>query len=366
MKILQFKSSASRGGAETMLLQLTSGLSGRGHQVTTVLGERGWLGDRLDENGFDCRTLPLTSWRGLLQIPRLIAMIRSEKPDLVLSHGARVNLFATLAAFFVGVPSFSVEHNVDGWRETSGLLNALDRLVAGRNRGRIAVSAAVGGMLVEKGIIAKKKVEVVYNGIDRSDSRPDMTRSRLRADYSMPAGAFVVVTVARLARQKGHQYLLESLAMLRREHPEVRCLLLGDGELSTDLHRLAESLGVDDIVVFAGAVDHVMSLLPACDLFVLPSLWEGLPVALIEAMFMGLPVVATEVAGTPEVVEHGKTGLLVRPANSEGLARAVSSLIVDEAFRLELAEAGKHHAETNFGMSQVVDRYEEVFERWLR
>ena len=159
---------------------------------------------------------------------------------------------------------------------------------------------------------------------------------------------------------------MESLAMLTSRHPTLRCLFVGDGELKSQLDVTAHDLGIEKSVVFAGAVDGVMAMLPACDLFVLPSLWEGLPVALIEAMGMGLPVVATEVTGTPEVVNSGTTGLLVRPGDAAMLAAAIDRLIIDEPLRRSLADAGRRHARNNFGMAKVLDGYESALDRWRR
>ncbi|MDO9694265.1 MAG: glycosyltransferase family 4 protein [Candidatus Latescibacteria bacterium] len=366
LRILQFKTSASRGGAETMLLGLTSGLVDRGHEVMTVLGEKGWLEGQLAARGLPYSQLPLATWRGLVALPRMIGLIRTWRPDVVLSHGARVNAFATIAAGIAGVPSAGVEHSIDAWRTTSSFYNLIDKAVARRNAGRIAVSVAVRSMLIEKGILDGERVIVVHNGVEFPDGATALSRSDLRKQFSFPEDSLVVVTAARLAPPKGLSVLLESLATLSCRHPALRCLILGDGELRSQLEATAHDLGIEKTIVFAGAVDDVMAMLPACDLFVLPSLWEGLPVALVEAMGMGLPVVATEVGGTPELVNDGTTGLLVRPGDTAMLAAAIDRLIIDEPLRRSLAKAGRRHVRNNFGMAQVLDGYESALDRWRR
>ncbi len=349
-----------------MLLSLTSGLVVRGHEVVTVLGEKGWLEGQLAARGLPCSRLPLVTWRGLAALPRMIGLIRSWRPDIVLSHGARVNMYAAIAADIAGVPSVAVEHNIDGWRATSSFYNFIDKAVARKNAGRIAVSNAVRVMLIEKGILDGERVIVVQNGVEFAEGGATLSRSDLRRRFSFPEDSLVVITVARLSPQKGHRVLMESLVMLSGRHPSLRCLFLGDGELRSQLEATAHDMGIEKTIVFAGAVDDVMAMLPVCDIFVLPSLWEGLPLALIEAMGMGLPVVATEVAGTPEVVNSGMTGLLVRPGDAAMLATAIDRLILDEPLRRSLAEAGRRHVRINFGMANVLDGYESALDRWRR
>jgi glycosyltransferase involved in cell wall biosynthesis len=366
MRILQLKTSAARGGAEALLLQLTAGLAARGHEVATVLGEPGWLRERLADRGLTASVVPLVSWAGLLRVPKLAGLIRSLQADVVLSHGARVNLFGTLAASLSGVPAVSVEHNMDSWRGGNPVFGALDRLVAAQNRGRIAVSRAVAGMLVERNVLPPDRIEVIPNGVSFPAGEPAVDRRAVRAGFGLADEDFVLVTVARLTAQKGHRHLLGALPALRERIPRLRCLCLGEGDLRPELEALCRRLGLDDAVVFAGAVDGVMGILPACDLFVLPSLWEGLPLAVVEAMGVGLPVIATDVAGTPEAVESGRTGLLVPPGDPGALADAVLALHDDEELRGRLAGEGRRRAREEFGIDAVVDRYEEALGRWSR
>ncbi|MBK6899948.1 MAG: glycosyltransferase [bacterium] len=242
LRILQFKTSASRGGAETMLLSLTSGLVDRGHEIVTVLGEKGWLEGQLADRGLPCSQLPLATWRGLAALPRMIGLIRRSQSDVVLSHGARVNMYATTAADIAGVPSIAVEHNIDAWRATSSFYNSIDKAVARRNAGRIAVSNAVRDMLIEKGILDGERIIVVQNGVEFPEGATALSRSDLRRRYSFPEDSLVVVTVARLSPQKGHRVLMESMAMLSSRHPSLRCLFLGDGELRSQLEVMAHDL----------------------------------------------------------------------------------------------------------------------------
>lgn len=365
MRILQLKTSAGRGGAETLLLQTTRELVSRGHSIRTLVGEPGWLVDRLLESDLDAATLPLVSASGLLRVPRLVHEIKSWGADLVLSHGARVNVFGTMAARLSGRPSVSIEHSIDDWRTSGSVMDRIDRWVARGNRGRIAVSEAVGRLLIDRGILPPAKVDIIPNGVRFPDSVAALGRTSILNSMGINAEATVLVTVARFSNSKGHIHLIEALPQLVCSYPGLRCLLLGDGPLRADIEDRVQVLGLDETVVFAGAVDNVMELLPACDAFVLPSLWEGLPISVLEAMGLGVPVVASAVGGTPEVVHDGQTGLLVPPADPDALAAAIGRLLEDDALRNRISVLGRRYVRKHYNLDRVLDRYEEVLGRWL-
>jgi len=347
-----------------MLLQLTAGLSARGHDLRTLIGEPGWLLDRLVEKGVSARVVPMGGLGLVCRIPSLRGEIDSFRPDLILSHGARANFLGTAAAALRRVPAVSVEHSMDSWRRPGSMLARVDRLIAKRNRGRIAVSQAIADMLAGQGVLPAGRLEVIPNGVDFSEDQASPDRTRMRARFGFSPDDTILVVVARLVRLKGHLFLLEAMARLKADRPGLRCLLLGDGPMRAELETRVRQLGLASDVVFAGEIDDVLDVLPACDIFVLPSLWEGMPVAVIEAMGAGLPVVATKVSGTPEVVVDGVTGLLVPPNDAAALAVAVAGVIDDPATRFRLAAAGRHHARAAFSFDGVLDRYEEVLNRW--
>lgn len=363
MRIIQLKTSAGRGGAETFLLQLTRAFLDQGHDIHTILGERGWLEDQMQNNAIPLEHLSLTSIRSITQIPKLVRIIRQQQAHVMLIHGARVNLIGAFAARLAGIPSVSVEHNVDSWR-TLWAMNAIDRIIALLNAHRIAVSQAVGTMLSELRILPNSKISVIPNGIDFPSlnmiDRKEYLHIRQRFGFSDVH--FILCTTARLVEQKGHRYLLDVIPRLQSDFPHIRLLLLGDGSLRSVLEEQAQTLGISDTVHFAGAVDNVTSLLPAFDGFILPSLWEGLPIALLEAMGMGLPVIATHVAGTPEVVTDGDTGILVPPADSAALLEAISRLYTNRELRVAMAQRGQTYVREHHGIEKVMQHYLTVLE----
>src|SRR5262249_27085691 len=174
------------------------------------------------------------------------------------------------------------------------------------------------------------KVDVVYNAVDFAQAQPTMSRAAVRTALGIPLVAPVAGVIARLTEQKGHRFLFEALAS-RPELSDVHLLVVGGGDLAGALERRAQELGLAPRIHFPGPRRALGDLLAAIDVFVMPSLWEGLPLSMVLAMGAGLPVVATAVAGIPEVVADGRTGLLVPPGNSAALGDALARLFTDDA-----------------------------------
>ena len=168
----------------------------------------------------------------------------------------------------------------------------------------------------------------------------------------------LVLTLARLEGQKGIGYLLEAATQV----PEALLLIAGEGGDRAKLERRAVELGVSNRIVFLGRRDDVPELLAACDLFVLPSLFEGLPLSVLEAMGAGKPVVATRIGGTNEAVEDGVTGILVPPADGAAIARAIQSILAQPAAARRMAEAGRARARLEFSGERMVRQTTELYE----
>jgi glycosyltransferase involved in cell wall biosynthesis len=171
--------------------------------------------------------------------------------------------------------------------------------------------------------------------------------------------------VARLHRQKGLGDLLAAVAWVRERVPDVRLLLIGEGELRDELEAQARALGLSGAVIFAGIRTDVAEIVAALDIFVLPSLWEGTSNAVLEAMAAGLPIVATAVGGTPEVVVDGVTGLLVPPRDPSALAGALVTLLQDADLRHRMGRAGRERVKQYFSLERMVRRTEALYEELL-
>ena len=208
------------------------------------------------------------------------------------------------------------------------------------------------------------KVDVIYNAVDFAQARPTMSRAAMRASLRIPLVAPVAGVIARLTEQKGHRFLFEALAS-REELSDVHLLVIGGGDLALSLQGRAQSLGLAPRVHFLGARRDLGDLLAAMDVFVMPSLWEGLPLSMVLAMGAGVPVVATAVAGIPEVVADGRTGLLVPPGDSAALGNALARLFTDEALCAQIGRDAQASVLPRFGVEKYVDSIVTLYDRLL-
>jgi glycosyltransferase involved in cell wall biosynthesis len=235
--------------------------------------------------------------------------------------------------------------------------------------GYIAVSRASRERLVTYLGLLPRKVVAIPNAVElrRFVGPAEPARRAVRAECGIPADAPVIGVLARLSEQKGLTYLIAAAPAILAAHPETHVLLVGDGPLREDLAAQARALGVDQRVHFVGYRANTVDFLRAMDLFVLPSLYEGMPLSILEAMGAGLPVVATAVDGTPEAVVDGETGSLVPPADPMALAEAVNRVLADRSLAAAMGRAGRARAEEQFSETALIDRlglvYRAVFRR---
>ena len=211
----------------------------------------------------------------------------------------------------------------------------------------------------------KDRLTVIHNGIVSPSRTAAPAQQQPRQRLGLREDAVVIGTVSRLERRKGIAYLVSALARIRRDCPSAVLLVVGDGRMRQDLERLALDLGVRDRVVFTGALPDPTAALEAMDIFALPSIQEALPMAILEAMAMAKPVVATTVGGIPEAVVHGETGLLVPPKDDASLASALLVLARNPARRQEMGARGRARFEALFTADLMARRTLEVYRRVL-
>jgi glycosyltransferase involved in cell wall biosynthesis len=294
-------------------------------------------------------------------------LLKRGRFDIVHVHSFRTELGATFFGRLLRwVPRVvRTAHNVDEFY-VSPRYAALAK-VSARGLDRIvAISDAVGGFLHEQAGLPSDKIVRIYYGIDPSPYRPDAPPPVERDDADARP---TIGVVARLAPQKGHRVLLDAIPAIAQHVPNVRVRLIGHEELSTvqELREYAEQRGVADRVEFEGFRADIANVLEDLDVFVLPSLWEGFGLVLLEAMAAGRPVVASAVGPIPEVVIDGVTGLLVPPGDSDALAAAIVRLLTDPELAAALGRAGRARVESEFAVDAMVARtqalYEELVEK---
>lgn len=338
------------GGAQRLLLSILPGLPGYQHDLAVLAGACE-LREEFEAAGarvLDLRTRSFFDPFGVREVRRLI---REGGHALVHCHLSRAEIVGAFAAApLPGVKVLLFKQNDDKWWK-GPLLRRVHRRVVARADRIVCTSDAVADYFVALEPGSREKTSRIYNGIDVAGvgaAAAASDGSALRAELGVPPGVPLLLAVGRLVEQKGHDLLLAAM-----QDPEVAktgavLVLVGRGEGLPGLKAFVVVGGLSSRVVFAGVRSDVPALLGACDLFVMPSRWEGFGLAAAEAMAASRAVVATRVSALPEVVEDGVTGTLVPPNDPAALAAAICGLLADPARRTEWGRAGHARAERLF------------------
>ena len=359
IRLMFVLTSPSRGGVEEVVLALLKRLSPEEFRLA-LAAPRALLeafGRDLDGVPADIEPVAAESWRNRTEVSRLARFIDRVRPDIVNPHLFRSVVVAAPLARWHRVPAVvETYHGREGWRH--GPIRGSfvpDRLLSRFVTRVIAVSEAARDFLVRVKGYPADKVVVVPNGRDLSALVPGRDRESARKDLGVDPHTPIVGVVGRLEDQKGHRYLLDAWPAVTRDFPDARLLLVGDGSRREALEAQVKALGIASSVIFTGFRADVARMLDAIDVLALPSLYEGMPLTVIEAAAMARPVVATAVDGTPEVVEHGVTGFLVPPANPPALSGALLTLLADPDRARRLGETGRQRTLERFDLTQQVE-----------
>lgn len=368
------------GGAQESALAVCARADrGRFDQILVVGSEAGPEGELFTEAGklgVDVEIIPalvraLSPMHDIRATGQLVKSLRRRKPDIVHTHSSKAGILGRVAARLAGVPI--VIHSVHGWsfhghlspRRVSAVV-ALERLMA-RFTTCLVVEADSD---LRKGSGAKigapKKYFKIRNGIDLERFNLGVTHDRgagFRSELGIPHDAPLIGTVIRLVPQKNPQGFVRAAGIVLAERPSAHFVLVGDGPLRGETMTLAASLGVDDRIHFTGIRRDVADILPAFQMFVLSSHWEGLPRVVMEAMAFGIPVIAPDVDGMAEAVSDGVTGRLVAPGDPAALARAIVGLIDDPDAATSLGSAGRSLVTQRFDLRRMVTDFEALYER---
>lgn len=351
------------GGAERALTSLTLGLDRRRWSPLVVnLSGEGALADVIRAAGVPVASLGLGR-RGLLRgVAGLAAVLRRHRPALVQSFLFHANVLSRLAAPIAGSPwvvgGLRVAERQQGWHLT------LDRLTSRMSCGSVCVSEGVRRFSVEQGRLDPARLTVIPNGVDlsRIDAAAPASRDRL----GVADDDFLALAVGRLDVQKGLPDLLDAVATAAEAVPRLKLAIVGDGPLREWLaSRVAERPDLSRRVLIVGRRDDVPSLMKAADLFVHAAHWEGMPNVVLEAMAAALPVVATGVEGTDELIDPGKTGWLVPVREPRALAAAIVEAAGGRDLRRGLGLAGRQRVEQDFSIRRMVAAYDHLWSSLL-
>ncbi len=349
LTVLTVITPARYSGAERMAVYLADGLQRRGHRVVFACKRNDLLLAALAERDIEARVLPIAGKANLVAPLVLALAARRVGADLIHTHLSTAGLWGSVAGRLAGIPTLASVHALNA--KTCFMLADL-----------IATcSDGVRDHLAEQGV-PESMIRVLYNGVypERFEGLPG--RDAMRDALDLWPDAPVIGAVAHLSPKKGQRHLVAATAILRERWPDLVCLLVGEGEDCEALTEQARELGVADAVRLLGYRDDAPAVMQAMDVVVLPSVAkEGLGVALIEAAFLGRPVVGSDAPGIREVLVDGETGLLAPVGDAMGLANAIAAILDDPERAEHMGELGRDRARRMFTVDRMAETAEGIY-----
>lgn len=364
-KILQLIGGGEIGGAEQHVLTLLQEFNPQAYSLTSGCLVDGPFAQLTEDQNIETLRFPMKHALDFSPLPKLIKTVRAETFDLVHAHGSRANLLGRLAGRYLKVPVVSTVHS--SLRQdylsprAAQLALTLDRLTLPLTSGIITVSEALAKEVAGRG---GQNIRTIYNGIKpisqiNSAEKREKLRESFRKAWRIPSDALVLGSVARLHPTKGLDNLIEAAQLLRTQFPKIHVLIIGDGPLRTELQEHLTSCNLPHTLT--GFLTEAYLGLTAMDLFVLPSVSEGMGLVLLEAMQAHLPIVATSVGGIPEVIRHDQDGLLVPPQEPEALANACQQILLNPNLAEKYIHSGAKRWQ-EFSLKEML-RQTEIFYR---
>jgi glycosyltransferase involved in cell wall biosynthesis len=357
------------GGAEDLVAAIVQGLDPQRFAVSVAtLGPPGPVGQELRARGYEVVSLGLdikrtSTWRLVGAVRR---RLKAERPDILHTHLYHPNLYGRLGALGLGLTGV-----------VAAVHNSYTRVKLHRRVWNFLLAWATDRVLVGSvqvwqdvhrydGVPACRLLLMPY-GIPLADLNPGLSRQEARERLGLSADSLVIGAVGRLEEQKGHGYLLAALPELQQQIPDLVVLIVGEGREEEKLKRQVQELRLASTVRFLGTRRDLPEIFRALDLFVHPSLWEGLPLALLKAMGAGLAVVATQVSGSQEAIEDGVNGCLVAPGDPEALTRAILELHLHPEARQRLGDAARSTVVERYSLEAMLHKLEDLYlDLWRR
>jgi len=311
---------------------------------------------------------PLRGWLDLKTIFLLSKLFKADEVDIVHTHLVRATVFGGIASILANIPFVATVHNMEEYFRDKNIFSLAVRVIEHnvlKHASKIVcVSNGVREYLLHHyNKIDKEKVLTIHNGVDPSLFANQVNKDILHAEFNIPDKTIIVGCIARLHRQKGIIYLLQAAKeiILTCSNQNIKFVIIGDGEEKEDLYNFVKGNNLQNYIIFTGYRKDVLMLMPEFDIFVLPSLWEGLPMALVEAMATGLPCIATDVSGNSEIVVDRVTGFIVPPRSPIAISDAIKILIGNRNLRRSMGCNGCTRVINEFSAQKMAKEYEKVY-----
>jgi len=361
--ILFLSTSSGPGGAERVISNLSASLDPARFRAILCLFRTGWIQTHTESRGVRTYVIPthgMFDWRWILRLRRLL---KDEHVDLIHAHEFDANVQGTFVAALSGIPSVATVHGKNYFGEK--IRRRLAYRWVSRKASMVAVSQNLKQFIVQKVGIDPEHVKVVYNGVDVLPQIDSSDMAKCNEELGLPFGNQIVGVVGNLYPVKGHQYLIASIPAVLAKCPNTTFIFAGRGQLEDELKAQALQLGVDGEIRFLGLRQDIPRILSILDVFVLPSLSEGLSMAILEAMSAGKPVIATDVGGNPELVDDGETGYLVPSQSSQALADRLINVLTNRERALQFGKSGQCRAQGRFSLQTMIHEYQALYDQCI-
>jgi len=362
-KILHLRASTSFGGAEKLMLSCFKKMKQEDFSLF-LLGivkkkrENSSIVEKARESGIASFYLYYRWKFGIYSVFSLVSFLKKNQITIVHSHGYRENILVFFSSWLCDVWKISTVH---GWT-THGWRKRIDKIILKRFDIITVPSEEIVDELIQAGI-KKEKITLLRNVID-PEALEDRSQSlSFRKEFNIPQDMFTVTYIGRISPEKGLHYLLESASHVKEKIPGIKIVIAGDGTELDILKNHVRKTGLENHVIFTGYREDVGSILRASDVFVNPSLTEGFPLSILEAMYCKVPVVATAVGGIPEIMKTGESGILIEPRNSEELADALVMLFKDSKARERISQNAYRIVTQEYLIDNYCIKLKEVYNR---
>lgn len=353
MKVVHINTEFSWSGGEVQTYYLVKGLENHGVENTLITQPNSPLAAKAKEEKIKVIEIFMKGEWDIAAVLKLRKILKKIEPDVLHLHTSHAHTLGLLAGKLTKVKKILVTRRMD-----HPIRKFLSRIKYNKVDKIAAISEGVKKALIAGGV-KKDKVTVIYSSVDEPNVSPI---SDLREEFNLGDDALLLGTVASLVKRKGHRYLFEAIVKVKDKFPQVKLLVAGEGPLEEKLKKLVEKLSLENEIIFTGFRKDIPEILSILDVFVLVSLKEGLGVSLLEAGSYGLPIVATNVGGIPEVVRDGITGLLAPPKDSEALAEKIIYLLSHPEEARKMGENGRKWVRKNFSVEKMVNTYVNLYE----
>jgi len=363
-------SSALGAGAQVVVKTILKNLARESFDLSLVVGNEGYLTAAAARYGVEVTILPelrreISPLNDALALARLSKFIKGQAFDLVHTHSTKAGFIGRIASKLAGVPI--VVHTVHGlpfhdfngsWR--NHVYKLAERLAGKMSDCLICVSEKDRILAIKEGMVPDVRAVTIPPGIDLDRYRPDL-RTSAREQLGLQPSGRIVGMIARLDTQKAPEDFLLAAERVLERLPDVTFLLVGDGKLRPHLLQLVRAKNLSSRFILAGARTEIPEILSILDVFVLPSLWEGLPITILEAMAMAKPVIATAIPGNMEIVKDNVTGLLVPPRNPQRLSEAIISLLSDQDRAKMMGQEARKLIQDRYDSKRMTARIQELY-----